>query len=72
LAETAALTRAWTLHHGWETLYRIKSSTSSIHWVGSHPPRGMSPDEPARFIDVGTTKLDEMVSDGRTRPARGA
>ena len=31
----------------------------------SYPPRGMSREEAARYIGVGTTKFDEMVSDGR-------
>ena len=37
----------------------------------SYPPRGMSRDEAARYIGVGTTKFDEMVADGRMpRPKR--
>jgi excisionase family DNA binding protein len=36
-----------------------------------YPPRGMSRDEAARYIGVGTTKFDEMVQDGRMpRPKR--
>jgi len=31
----------------------------------SYAPRGMSRDEAARYIGVGATKFDEMVSDGR-------
>lgn len=31
----------------------------------SYPPRGMSRDEAARYIGVGTTKFDQMVKDGR-------
>jgi len=31
----------------------------------AYPPRGMSRDEAARYVGVGTTKFDEMVSDGR-------
>lgn len=31
----------------------------------SYPPRGMSRDEAARYIGVGTTKFDEMVADRR-------
>ncbi|AHY49327.1 putative DNA-binding transcriptional regulator AlpA [Bradyrhizobium japonicum] len=31
----------------------------------SYAPRGMSRDEAARNVGVGTTKFDEMVSDGR-------
>lgn len=31
----------------------------------AYPPRGMSRDEAARYIGVGVTKFDEMVSDGR-------
>jgi len=30
-----------------------------------YPPRGMSRDEAARYIGVGTTKFDQMVKDGR-------
>jgi predicted DNA-binding transcriptional regulator AlpA len=30
-----------------------------------YPPRGMSRDEAARYIGVGATKFDEMVSDRR-------
>lgn len=30
-----------------------------------YPPRGMSRDEAARYIGVGTTKFDHMVKDGR-------
>jgi predicted DNA-binding transcriptional regulator AlpA len=37
----------------------------------AYPPRGMSRDEAARYIGVGATKFDEMVSDGRMpRPKR--
>lgn len=37
----------------------------------SYPPRGLSRDEAARYIGVGVTKFDEMVSDGRMpRPKR--
>lgn len=37
----------------------------------SYPPRGMSRDEAARYVGVGITKFDEMVSDGRMpRPKR--
>lgn len=37
----------------------------------AYPPRGMSRDEAARYIGVGVTKFDEMVSDGRMpRPKR--
>lgn len=31
----------------------------------SYPPRGLSRDEAARYIGVGTTKFDELVADGR-------
>lgn len=31
----------------------------------AYPPRGMSRDEAARYVGVGTTKFDEMVADGR-------
>ena len=31
----------------------------------SYPPRGLSRDEAARYVGVGTTKFDEMVEDGR-------
>jgi len=31
----------------------------------SYPPRGMSREEAARYIGVGTTLFDEMVADGR-------
>lgn len=30
----------------------------------SYPPRGMRREAAARYIGVGTTKFDEMVSDG--------
>lgn len=30
-----------------------------------YPPRGLSKEEAARYIGVGVTKFDEMVSDGR-------
>lgn len=37
----------------------------------AYAPRGMSRDEAARYIGVGNTKFDEMVSDGRMpRPKR--
>jgi hypothetical protein len=37
----------------------------------AYPPRGMSRDEAARYIGVGTTKFDEMVADRRMpRPKR--
>ncbi|UIK04978.1 helix-turn-helix transcriptional regulator [Neorhizobium galegae] len=31
----------------------------------SYPPRGMSREEAARYVGVGTTKFDEMVADKR-------
>jgi predicted DNA-binding transcriptional regulator AlpA len=31
----------------------------------AYPPRGMSREEAARYIGVGATKFDEMVSDRR-------
>ena len=31
----------------------------------SYPPRGMSREAAARYVGVGTTKFDEMVSDRR-------
>lgn len=31
----------------------------------SYPPRGLSREEAARYIGVGTTKFDEMVKAGR-------
>lgn len=31
----------------------------------AYPPRGLSREEAARYIGVGTTKFDEMVKDGR-------
>lgn len=31
----------------------------------SYPPRGLSREEAARYIGVGSTLFDEMVSDGR-------
>lgn len=31
----------------------------------SYAPRGLSRDEAARYVGVGTTKFDEMVADGR-------
>ena len=31
----------------------------------SYAPRGMSREDAARYIGVGTTKFDEMVTDGR-------
>jgi len=31
----------------------------------SYPPRGLSHEDAARYIGVGTTKFDEMVADGR-------
>lgn len=35
------------------------------------PPRGLSREEAARYIGIGTTKFDEMVGDGRMpRPKR--
>lgn len=30
-----------------------------------YPPRGLGRDDAARYIGVGVTKFDEMVSDGR-------
>lgn len=37
----------------------------------NYPPRGMSRDEAARYVGVGTTKFDEMVADRRMpRPKR--
>lgn len=35
-----------------------------------YPPRGMSRDEAARYLGVGTTKFDEMVADGRMPPTK--
>lgn len=31
----------------------------------SYAPRGLSRDEAARYVGVGSTKFDEMVGDGR-------
>lgn len=31
----------------------------------AYPPRGLSRDEAARYVGVGTTKFGEMVADGR-------
>jgi hypothetical protein len=31
----------------------------------AYPPRGLSREEAARYVGVGTTKFDEMVVDGR-------
>lgn len=31
----------------------------------SYPPRGLNRAESARYIGIGTSKFDEMVSDGR-------
>ena len=37
----------------------------------AYPPRGLSREEAARYVGVGVTKFDEMVSDGRMpRPKR--
>jgi len=37
----------------------------------AYPPRGLSRDEAARYVGIGTTKFDEMVRDGRMpRPKR--
>jgi hypothetical protein len=37
----------------------------------AYPPRGMSRDEAARYVGVGSTKFNEMVSDRRMpRPKR--
>lgn len=38
---------------------------SAKHDSIAYPPRGLSRDEAARYIGVGTTKFDEMVSDKR-------
>lgn len=35
------------------------------HDAISYPPRGLSRDEAARYVGVGTTKFDEMVADKR-------
>ncbi len=36
-----------------------------------YPPRGLSREEAARYVGVGTTKFDEMVNDRRMpRPKR--
>lgn len=41
------------------------------HDAISYPPRGLSRDEAARYVGVGTTKFDEMVADRRMpRPKR--
>jgi len=37
----------------------------------AYPPRGLSREEAARYVGVGTTKFDELVADGRMpRPQR--
>lgn len=36
----------------------------------AYAPRGMSREEAARYIGVGSTKFDEMVSDGRMPRAK--
>lgn len=43
----------------------------SRHDPISYPPRGLSRDEAARYVGVGSTKFDELVKDGRMpRPKR--
>lgn len=37
----------------------------SKHDAIAYPPRGLCREEAARYIGVGTTKFDEMVSDRR-------
>lgn len=31
----------------------------------AYPPRGLSREEAARYVGVGSTKFDEMIKDGR-------
>jgi hypothetical protein len=38
---------------------------SAQHDPYAYPPRGLCREEAARWIGVGVTKFDEMVSDGR-------
>lgn len=38
---------------------------SRLPEILTYPPRGMSREEAARYIGVGTTKFDEMVLDRR-------
>lgn len=41
------------------------SAASRFRDTLAYPPRGMSREEAARYIGVGTTKFDEMVADRR-------
>jgi predicted DNA-binding transcriptional regulator AlpA len=51
---------------------RTRKTDSALHAeLVFYAPRGLSRDEAARYIGVGTTKFDEMVADGRMpRPKR--
>jgi predicted DNA-binding transcriptional regulator AlpA len=41
------------------------------HLPANLPPRGLSREESAAYVGVGTTKFDEMVDDGRMpKPVR--
>jgi excisionase family DNA binding protein len=40
-------------------------TTARTHDSIAYAPRGLSRDEAARYVGVGATKFDEMVSDGR-------
>lgn len=45
--------------------------TDVKHDTHSYPPRGLAREEAARYIGVGVTKFDQMVSDNRMpRPKR--
>ena len=39
----------------------MSRALADIHY----PPRGLSRDEAARYVGIGTTKFDDMVKDGR-------
>jgi predicted DNA-binding transcriptional regulator AlpA len=52
---------------GRKSITRVANPQDSV----AYAPRGMSRDEAARYVGVGTTKFDEMVTDGRMpRPKR--
>ena len=60
---------------GTSDLVEISSSEKTVRRLQIdpfyYPPRGLSRDEAARYVGVGTTKYDEMVADGRMpRPKR--
>ncbi len=70
MTKCAAVTQALKSDHDQATLVPVQGtvvgrSQTYRHDPICYPPRGVSREEAARYIGVGTTKFDQMVDDGR-------